>query len=97
MYRAMYKSELAQAAGVSQRTFSRYVQLQQAELKKLGVTPQTRLLPPKAVKLLCDNLCIEIWKKLLPIPEFSGMGSNFFQSRVGENSFAAGVLHIGEG
>ena len=34
---------------------------------------------------------------LLPIPEFSGMGSNFFQSRVGEGSFAAGVLHIGEG
>lgn len=34
---------------------------------------------------------------LLPIPEFSGMGSNFFQSRVGEDSFAAGVLHIGEG
>jgi hypothetical protein len=34
---------------------------------------------------------------LLPILEFSGMGSNFFQSRVGEDSFAAGVLHIGEG
>ena len=60
MYRAMYKSELAEAAGVSQRTFSRYVKLQQSELKKLGVTPQTRLLPPQAVKLLCDNLCIDI-------------------------------------
>ena len=71
MYRAMYKSELAQAAGVSQRTFSRYVQLQQAELKKLGVTPQTRLLPPKAVKLLCDNLCIEIWKKYQIFEKFS--------------------------
>ena len=70
MYRAMYKSELAQAAGVSQRTFSRYVQLQQAELKKLGVTPQTRLLPPKAVKLLCDNLCIEIWKNIRYLKNF---------------------------
>ena len=60
MYRAMYKSELAEAAGVSKRTFSRYVKLQQPELDKLGISPKTQLLPPKGVELLCDNLCIDI-------------------------------------
>ena len=60
MYRAMYKSELAEAAGLSKRTFSRYVKLQQPELDKLGIPPKTQLLPPQGVKLLCDNLCIDI-------------------------------------
>ena len=60
MYRAMYKSELAAIAGLSRRTFSRYVQQQQAELTKLDISPKTQLLPPRGVKLLCENLCLEI-------------------------------------
>ena len=52
MYRAMYKSELAAVAGLSRRTFSRYVQQQQAELTKLGISPKTQLLPPRGEDFL---------------------------------------------
>ncbi len=54
MYRAMSKSELAKRAGISERTMSRYIKLQQPALTAIGVSPSTRLLPPRAVKLLCE-------------------------------------------
>ncbi len=60
MYHSMYKSELAKCAGISKRTMSRYIKLQQPALTKIGVTPKTQLLPPRAVKLLCHALDIEI-------------------------------------
>jgi hypothetical protein len=37
--KAMYKSELARLAGVSSRTFARYLAAHREELAKLGVTP----------------------------------------------------------
>ena len=60
--KAMYKSELAKAAGVSERSFRRWLkdpeimtQLEPFKLKK-----QQRQLPPKAVKIITDYYAIEI-------------------------------------
>ena len=60
MMKAMYKSELAELAGVSTRTFRRYLQSRRAILDAMGVTPRTRKLPPKAVRYICEDYCIDI-------------------------------------
>lgn len=48
------KSQLAQMAGVSLRTFSRWTREHAAELRAVGMTRHTHILPPKAVKFICD-------------------------------------------
>ena len=68
--KAMYKSELARLAGVSSRTFARYLAAHREELAKLGVTPQARKLPPRApqarklppraVRFVCEDYCIDL-------------------------------------
>ena len=58
--KAMYKSELARLAGVSSRTFARYLTAHREELAKLGVSPQARKLPPKAVRFVCEDYCIDL-------------------------------------
>lgn len=57
--KAMYKSELARLAGVSSRTFARYLAAHREELAKLGVSPQAQMLPPKAVRFVCEDYCID--------------------------------------
>ena len=52
--KAMYKSELAQLAGVSVNTFRRYLNSRRDALAGMGVTPRTKLLPPKAVKFIVE-------------------------------------------
>ena len=47
-------------AGVSERTFSRYIHARQHVLSEMGVPPKARLLPPQAVKYLCEDYCIDI-------------------------------------
>lgn len=58
--KAMYKNELARAAGVSSDTFRRWMASSRNELKELGVTPNTKLLNPAAVRYLCEKFVIEI-------------------------------------
>lgn len=58
--RSYSKFELAQAAGVSADTFRRWMKSDRAFLEANGITPNTRLLPPKVVKYLCEKYCIEI-------------------------------------
>jgi hypothetical protein len=58
--KAMYKSELARLAGVSDNTFRRYLNSRRDVLAKMGVAPRAKLLPPKAVKFIIDDYCIEI-------------------------------------
>lgn len=60
VYRAMYRYELADAAGVSRRTFGRWLRGREAELRGLGVSPRCKLLPPAAVKWLCEFYCIDL-------------------------------------
>ena len=46
---AMTKAQLAMAAGVSVKTLQRWLSRHREELKKLGVRPRDKLLPPVAV------------------------------------------------
>ena len=55
MYKSMYKSKLAKKAGVSPRTFSRWLQKHRSELETFGVGANTHLLPPRAVKYICEE------------------------------------------
>ena len=59
-YKAMYKSELARAAGVSSETFRRWLKTDKAMLADMGVTPRQHMLHPKAVRYLCEKYDIEI-------------------------------------
>ena len=58
--KAMYKSELARLAGVSSRTFARYLAAHREELAKLGVTPYARKLRGRALKFVCEDYCIDL-------------------------------------
>jgi hypothetical protein len=54
------KSELARAAGVCSDTFRRWLKTDQAFLQANGITPTTRLFPPKVVQYLCQKYCIDL-------------------------------------
>ncbi len=56
----MLKKELAQCAGVSMRTLSRWLSGEAEQLKVLGVQPKDRLLTPKAVRYICEKFDIEV-------------------------------------
>ena len=56
--KAKYKYEIAYAAGMSNRTFSRWIHTHREELRPLGVQQKTKLLPPKAVSYICYELGI---------------------------------------
>lgn len=43
---------------MSRNTFGRWYALHKAEIVKLGVNPNARLLPPKAVRYICEELGI---------------------------------------
>ena len=58
--RAMSKSELANAAGVSRDTFRRWLKADVAFLRQHGVKPTAKLLPPQVVSYLIDKYCIEV-------------------------------------
>ena len=59
-YKSMYKYELANAAGVSSDTFRCWLQSDRTKLKAMGVAPKQHLLPPKAVRYLCEKYDIEV-------------------------------------
>ncbi len=54
-YKAMYKSELARAAGVSYGTFNRWLLQHKEELQKLNCTPYCKILNPRAVEFVCNK------------------------------------------
>ena len=56
----MYKSELAKLAGVSPRTFRRYLATRRPILTAMGVSPFARKLPPPAVHYISEDYCIDI-------------------------------------
>ena len=58
--KSAYKFELANAAGVSDRTFRRWLNKNSMQLALLGVTPTTKMLPPKAVDWICREYGIDL-------------------------------------
>ena len=57
--KSVYKYELADAAGVNYKTFQRWLHIHRDELQRLGVGPTCKILPPKAVKWVCDAYGID--------------------------------------
>ena len=58
--KSYYKYELADAAGVSTRTFHRWMSQQSEQLSQWGVTPRSQLLPPVAVEWICRQYGIDL-------------------------------------
>jgi len=51
---------VAEAAGVSLRTLTRYINRNLDTLIPLGYRPQDKLIHPKALKWICEEYCIEM-------------------------------------
>lgn len=58
--KAMLKSELASAAGVSSQTFRRWLLADTEYLCQQGIKSTTRILPPQVVRYLCEKYDIEL-------------------------------------
>ena len=58
--KAMSKSQLAAAAGVSIKTFQRWLVRHSEELAILGVRPRDKLLPPVAVRYIAEQYGIDL-------------------------------------
>lgn len=59
-YKAMLKSELADAAGVSLSTFTSWLRNDQEFLRNLNISKRAKYLPPCAVRYLCDKYDIDL-------------------------------------
>ena len=60
--RAMTKSQLAQAAGVSRRTLMRWLKepYMQQQLARFSLTPKQHKLPGQLIKIICDYYVIDL-------------------------------------
>lgn len=58
--KAMLKSELAAAAGVSTETFRRWLQSDAEYLRAHHIKPTSKMLPPNVVKYLIAKYSIEL-------------------------------------
>ena len=58
-YTSKTKSELAEMVGATTRTFSKWLRPFRNELRQMGVTDRTKLLPPQAVRFICEQLDID--------------------------------------
>ena len=54
------KKQLAELAGVSPRTFRRYLQTRRHILDAMGISPKAQKLPPQAVRYICEDYCIDL-------------------------------------
>jgi hypothetical protein len=62
------KSTLARLAGVSPRTFRRYLATRRPILDAMGISPKAQKLPPSAVRYLCEDYCIDLPSSLQSPP-----------------------------
>ena len=58
--KAMSKSELAQAAGISVDTLMRWLEPHREQLEIMGMRPNMRVLPPKVVAYIVETFCIDV-------------------------------------
>lgn len=58
--KAMYKYELAEAAGVSRDTFRRWLADNSRKLSHFGVKKRSQMLPPRAVQWICNQYGIDL-------------------------------------
>ena len=58
-YKAMYKNEIARAAGVSLKVLNRWLEPHRQQLAAFGVGKYDKMLPPSAVNYICSTFDIE--------------------------------------
>ena len=58
--KAMYKYELAEAAGVNANTFRRWLNENSNKLARFGVKRRSQMLPPRAVQWVCHEYGIDL-------------------------------------
>jgi len=58
--KAMYKSELADAAGVTRDTFRTWLHSDADYLRSQGLNPKAKILPPQVVAHLVEKYNIEV-------------------------------------
>jgi len=58
--RFISKSTLARLADVSPRTFARYLSTRRYILDAMGISPKAQKLPPRAVRYICEDYCIDL-------------------------------------
>lgn len=58
-YTSKSKNELADLAGTTTKTFSKWLRPFRAELQQMGVSDRAKLLPPQAVQFICEQLAID--------------------------------------
>lgn len=57
----MTHNQLADCAGVSRRTLYKWLHPYKDKLHKLGVQPNAKVIPPKAVRFICETFTIVMW------------------------------------
>lgn len=60
MTKALYKNELARAAGVSIGTLRKWCKAEQQQLANYGVHPRDQFLTPAAVQYICTKYGITL-------------------------------------
>ena len=61
--KAMYKYELARAAGVSTRTLSSFIEINKEQIERdvgIQLHRHAKILPPGVVKWISEHYCIDI-------------------------------------
>lgn len=58
--KAMYQYEVAAKAGVSDKTFRRWLKPIRQELQAMGLNPRSKLIPGHIVEYLARQFCIDI-------------------------------------
>ena len=58
--KCFYKNEIADMAGVSPRTFQRWLKRHREQLAALGCQPRAKFLSPRALEYVCREYCIKI-------------------------------------
>jgi hypothetical protein len=58
--KSLTKQQLADYAGVSTRTLMNWCKPYERELEAMGLQPNSKVFPPKAVKFLIKKLSIDI-------------------------------------
>ncbi len=60
MYKSLTRTQMADYAGVSLRTFNNWLRPLEPQLTQMGYPPGARSIPPHVVRWLCEYFCIDI-------------------------------------
>ena len=58
--KSMSKSQIAECAGVSEKTLMNWCKPFRKELADMGLSPKAKVLPPHIVKFICEKFYIDV-------------------------------------